>query len=290
MRGFGAVLAVIGCCVLVPAAFAGDSFVGDWEIKQEFRGQERVSTLSITEADGKLAGTWATQRGTNELSDVKVTDGKLTFVRTMERQGQSFDLNYEATIVDGKLMGKIITPRGEREFVGMAKSAEPSFLGAWDIEIDFQGQIMEAKLDVTEKDGKVAGHWSSQLGDSDLEDIKIEDGQLTFSREVNAQGQDLALNYSAKLDGDKLAGTISSEMGEIPFTGTKAKQEAAGGTEAERAAAMVKQLDGNGDDQITEDEAPEQMKQFFTMIDQNGDGHIDAQEMVMVIQFMDQQN
>ena len=51
---------------------------------------------------------------------------------------------------------------------------------------------------------------------------------------------------------------------------------------------MVKQLDGNDDGLISEDEAPEQMKQFFSMIDSNGDGSIDATEMIMVIQFMDQ--
>ncbi len=293
MRGFGGVLVVLACCAFVPAAFAGDSeFAGDWEVKMERQGQTRVSTISIVEADGGLSGSWASERDTTELSDVKAADGKLTFVRKMERQGQEFEINYEASIVDGNLVGKMITPRGEREFMGTAVSAEPTFFGSWDIKLELQGQVYDASLDVTEKDGKLGGHWSSQLGESDLEDIKIEDGELTFSRTVEAQGQELALDYAAKLEDGKLAGTISSSMGEMPFTGTlvkKADDAPAGGTEAERAAAMVKQLDGNDDGHITEDEAPEQMKQFFAMIDSNGDGHIDATEMIAVIQFMDQQ-
>lgn len=293
MRGFGGVLVAMACCAFVPAAFAGDNeFAGNWEVKTERQGQTRVSTISIVEADGALSGSWISERDTTELSDVKAENGKLTFMRKMERQGQEFEINYEASIVDGNLVGKMITPRGEREFMGTAVSSEPTFFGSWDIKLEIQGQVYDAKLDVTEKDGKVGGHWSSQLGESDLEDIKIDNGELTFSRNVEAQGQELALDYAAKLEDGKLAGTISSSMGEMPFTGTlvkKADDAPAGGTEAERAAAMVKQLDGNADGHITEDEAPEQMKQFFGMIDSNGDGHIDATEMITVIQFMDQQ-
>jgi hypothetical protein len=42
--------------------------------------------------------------------------------------------------------------------------------------------------------------------------------------------------------------------------------------------AIVKASDKNGDGKLTEDEAPEQMKQFFSLIDTDGDGAITAEE------------
>ncbi len=292
MRGITCVVLAMACCVIVPTALAGDSeFAGDWEVKQEFRGQERVSRVSITESADGLSGSWISQRGTTELSDVKSEDGTLTFVRKMERQGQAFEISCEASIVDGNLVGKMVTPRGERDFKGVAVTSEPTFIGSWDLIMDFQGREIASTLDITENDGKLGGMWSSERGESELEDVKIADGELTFIRNMERQGQEFTLDATAKIEGGKLVGEIVSPMGELPFTGTMAKKtegDSAGGTEAERAAEMVKQLDANNDGKVTEDEAPEQMKQFFSMLDVNADGHVDATEMVRVIQFMDQ--
>lgn len=269
---------------LATGAFAADDFAGSWTVKQEFQGQERVSTLTI----GDGTGTWASQRGTSELLNVKVENGKLTFQRTMNRQGQEFTIDYEATVVDGKLMGKMITPRGEREFVATrAEQQQPSFLGSWDIEMDFQGRTMEAKLDVTEADGALGGKWSSQLGESDLDDIKIDGDVLTFSRTLDRQGQQFTLDYQAKLVDGKLDGTIVSPMGDLPFTGTPVTPEPE--EEGGEALAMVNALDADGNGTVSEEEAPEQMKQFFSMIDSNADGGIDAEEMQMVVEYMRQQ-
>jgi hypothetical protein len=276
---------------LVPTAVAGSEFVGDWEVKQEFRGQERVSTISIKEGDDGLSGSWISQRGTAELSDVKETDGTLSFVRKMERQGQSFEFTCEASIVDGNLMGTMMTPRGDREFKGIAASAEPTFIGSWDVTLDFQGREVPVTLSVTEEDGKLGGVWSSERGDAEIEDAKIEDGTLSFVRNMERDGQEFLLEFTAKIEGEKLIGEMITPMGEMPFTGTMAKADAGAEDDSEegRAKAMLDQIDGNGDGKVTEDEAPEQMKQFFTMIDADGSGGIDANEMIMVIQFMDQQ-
>lgn len=42
---------------------------------------------------------------------------------------------------------------------------------------------------------------------------------------------------------------------------------------------MMKRFDTNQDGKLQEDEAPERMKDFFGMIDQNGDGELDAEEL-----------
>lgn len=202
---------------LAMSAWADDGFIGQWTIKQEFQGQERISTLTIVE-DG---GTWESRRGVSELSKVKIVDGKLTFTRTFNRQGQEFSIDCEATIVDGKLVGKMVTPRGEREFIAIRIAAIPSFIGKWDIEMEFQGRPVQATLEITEAEGGLVGKWSSGFGgDTELDDVAITDNTLTFSRTINRQGREFTTKYTATLVDGKLSGQMVSRRGDTPFTGT----------------------------------------------------------------------
>ncbi len=270
-------------------AFAQDGFAGKWTVTQERQGQQRVSTLTI----GENSGTWESERGTSELSNVKIENGKLTFSRVFERDGQEFSMEHAATIVDGKLVGTVTTPRGEREFTAVragdagAASGKPSFVGSWDIEMEIQGNPVQAKLDVTEAEGALKGHWSSERGESDLDNLAVKDNTMTFSRTIEREGQEFTIDYTAKLVDGKLEGNMVTPMGDMPFTGTQAK--AAAPAEGEEAAAMLKAMDTNGDGVVSEDEAPEQMKQFFSMIDADGSGGIDAKEMQTVVDFRRQQ-
>lgn len=269
------VLGLIVCLGMTAGAFAADGFAGTWTIKQEYQGQERISTLTLTD-DG---GTWASSRGSADLTDYKVEGDTLTFTRTFNRQGQEFAIECEAKIVDGKLVGKMVTPRGEREFVATRAEETPSFFGQWDIELDFQGRIVEATLDIIDGDTLV-GKWSSQRGDADLDNVKIDGGVLTFSRTMEREGQEFTLEYTAKIVEGKIDGNMSTPMGDMAFSGTQVKVEEGG-----EALAMVKAMDADGDGKVSEDEVPEQMKGFFTMIDANGDGGIDAEEMQMVVDY-----
>lgn len=113
-------VAVLALTVVTPAsAHSLDEFLGRWNIAMEMRGNTIESTLVITNADGVLAATWESRRGTDELQDVAYADGKLTFKRSMSTQRGDFELDYELQVVDGKLAGKMITPMGEREFEGI---------------------------------------------------------------------------------------------------------------------------------------------------------------------------
>lgn len=272
--GFGLVIGGV--------AQAENPFLGKWEIKQEFQGQERISTLTLAEE----GGTWATQRGTNELSDLNFGDNVVTFTRTINRQGQEFTMECKAAIVGEVLVGTMTTPRGEREFTATRVSDKPTFVGQWTIEMDFQGRQVQARLDVMEADGGLKGKWSSQRGDADLNDVAIKDDTLTWSRTMEREGQEFTMDYSAKLVDGKLDGTISTVMGDMPFVGTRVEAET---QELSEAMQMLKAMDANGDGKVSEDESPEQMKQFFSMIDSNGDGGIDEAEMQMVVEFRQQQ-
>ncbi len=48
----------------------------------------------------------------------------------------------------------------------------------------------------------------------------------------------------------------------------------------------MSQMDANGDGKIAMDEAPEQLKAAFGMVDANADGGIDLSEAQMIADFM----
>lgn len=287
MRKANVLFCAVLCIGFMAASHAQAGFAGKWTITQERQGQQRVSTLTLEGSDSALGGTWSTQRGESALTNVKVSDGTLSFVRTFNRQGQSFEITCEAKLVDGKLMGKMITQRGEREFVAIREMAAPDFFGSWDILLNFGGREVEVQLSIDEGDaGAVSGMWSSQRGDAALDNVAIDGDTLTFARTMERQGQEFTIDYSAKIVDGSLEGNMTTPRGDMPFTGTKVKAEEGDN----RAVAMLKQLDVNNDGGVSEDEAPEQMKEFFDMIDADGNGSIDGTEMQTVIDFMDGQN
>jgi len=93
-------------------AGADANFVGMWIVKQEIRGQERESILTIK----KDSGTWAGPRGTSDLAEVKIDDDTLTFTRTVSQRGEDFSSGHTATVIDDTLHVTMTSPQGDSDF------------------------------------------------------------------------------------------------------------------------------------------------------------------------------
>jgi hypothetical protein len=103
----------------VAAAAENAAVVGKWSLSMDFQGQPVEITLEITQAeDGALGGTWTSPRGTDSLANVKWDGQELTFTRTLERQGQTFDVQHSATIEGDSMTGKMVLPQREIPFSG----------------------------------------------------------------------------------------------------------------------------------------------------------------------------
>ena len=116
-RALAALSTLAAFCILSSLpALGADSVVGKWEATIESpRGSNEV-VMEFKGSDEELQGAWTDRRGTGDLEDVKYEDGKLTFERNLEFQGNALTIGYEATI-DGDTMSVTMkTPRGEREF------------------------------------------------------------------------------------------------------------------------------------------------------------------------------
>ena len=102
--------------------------------------------------------------------------------------------------------------------VGCAAATNPA-VGAWNIEMNTPLGAMPAVLTIN-ADG--TGLMSADgLGEAPISGITVADNLVTFSAEIDAQGQTMVLEFSGTVDGDALAGEFGSDFGAFGVTGTR---------------------------------------------------------------------
>ena len=105
-----------------------------------------------------------------------------------------------------------------------AAADNSAVVGKWSMELSFQGQSRQIDLEFMEKDGELSGTVAGrQGGTNELSDVSWDGETLAFARNINRQGQEFSISYSAKIDGDEMEGTMTTPRGERPFTAKRAE-------------------------------------------------------------------
>ncbi|MBN2130942.1 MAG: hypothetical protein JW741_15680 [Sedimentisphaerales bacterium] len=107
--------------------------------------------------------------------------------------------------------------------VGAQTTRRWGLYGDWQIKIDFSGRQMESILSFSRtQEGTWTGQWISFWGLSELEDVKYEEGQLSFSRSrPGRDGQTSTSKFTGKIEEGKLSGTLTSDRGESAVEGQR---------------------------------------------------------------------
>lgn len=109
---------------------------------------------------------------------------------------------------------------------GAADKADP--VGTWKCEYKIGDQKRTAELTITKDGDKLAGTmtWPDQKGEK-LKDVKLKDGELTFSAVRKVMKNELTVEYKLTIDGDKLKGKgavpAGKEKREFDIEGTREK-------------------------------------------------------------------
>lgn len=91
--------------------------------------------------------------------------------------------------------------------------------GIWDITITTQRGENTGVLVVNEDmTGTLTGN---QGRVTEIADITYEDGQLAFSMTFSAQGRELAISFSATVEGDSLRGVLTTPIRDNATTGMR---------------------------------------------------------------------
>jgi len=115
---------------------------------------------------------------------------------------------------------------------GIARAADEKAdpVGTWKCEYDIGDQHRTSTLTITKDSDKLAGtmNWPDQK-DAKLKDVKMTNGELTFSA-VRVLGENkIPVDYKFTIDGDKLKGKGAVENGgrttEFDITGKREKKD-----------------------------------------------------------------
>ncbi len=114
---------------------------------------------------------------------------------------------------------------------GLAAAADKGNpVGTWKCEYEIGGQKRTATLTVKKDGDKLAGtmSWPDQK-DEKLKDVKLKDGDLTFSAVRVFMDNKIPIDYKLKITGDALKGKGTSEFGgekrEFDIEGKREKKD-----------------------------------------------------------------
>jgi len=106
--------------------------------------------------------------------------------------------------------------------------AEP--VGTWKCEYEIGGQNRTSTLTIKKDGDKLSGtmSWTDQK-DEPLKDVKLKEGTLTFSAVRKLMGNEITVEYTLTIDGDKLKGKGAAEFGgqkqEYDINGKREKKD-----------------------------------------------------------------
>jgi len=114
---------------------------------------------------------------------------------------------------------------------GLARAADKGEpVGKWKCEYEIGDQKRTSTLTIKKDGDKLAGtmSWPDQKATS-LKDLKLKDGTLTFSAVRKLQDNEITVEYTLTIDGDKLKGKGAAEFGgqkqEFDINGKREKAE-----------------------------------------------------------------
>ena len=98
------------------------------------------------------------------------------------------------------------------------KVAVSPYIGEWDYTFPTQeGGVMDVTMTINEAEGIYSGFLNSNIGSVNLDDLVIQDGNLSAT--FNVQGY--VLSMKGNFNGDSFVGTTSIDGTDIPMNATR---------------------------------------------------------------------
>ena len=213
--------------------------VGSWDITVESPQGKSTSVLMIKKDGEKLVGMMKGARGERPLENVALSGSDITFVMKISFQGQDMAITYKGKVEKDSM-------KGEADFGGLASgpwSAVPhkegavapaasaasapqaggmNISGEWSVTVETSAGSGNPTFTFKQDGETLTGTYKGQFGESPLTGT-VKGSDIKFTIKINAQGQDLTLEYSGKIESkDSMKGTVKlGEMGEGTWTGKR---------------------------------------------------------------------
>jgi hypothetical protein len=215
--------------MLAVAAMAQDNakLVGTWDMTLETPQGARNFPLVIKEEGGKLVLS-------QPFTSAEVKGGDVKMAMTVKFQDADMVITYT-----GKLEGDAM--KGDADFGGFAQgtwsakrraagSAAPAaapaaattnVTGSWSGAVETQAGSGSPAFTFKQEGETLTGTYKGQLGEAPLKGT-VKGSDITFTIKVNAQGQDLEIVYTGKVEGNSMKGkVVLGQLGEGTWTAKK---------------------------------------------------------------------
>jgi hypothetical protein len=216
MKVVGRILGFALFLCLMPALHAAD-LSGTWKGSFDFQGTSIPVSINLKAADTTVTGTIeGMPTSPVDIHDGKIDGGAITFWVNTDYEGQTYKLVYKGKI-DGDSIdfefgtedgswGTVLTVKRE----GAQAAATVDVSGAWTGNFDFNGTPVPVTFKLKSSGGTVTGTVEGMgAAPVEIHDGKIDGDTVTFSVNVDYQGQSYVLNYKGKVQ----AGTINFDFG-----------------------------------------------------------------------------
>ena len=191
------------------ATFAQSDVSGRYEGTAKSAGAaDAPLTLELKNEGGKITGHLQVGSNSIEISEVKLSDGKLSMqlgppvakdgVLTAKVDGDTLTGDW----INGAQKKTVELKKAAAAATATAAASLVNLSGQWDAVADAQGQPFPFLLTLKIDGDKVTGSSSSQLGDTNISSGSWKDGKLSFQLE----GQQGTISMSATVVDGKLSG------------------------------------------------------------------------------------
>ncbi|HXG93674.1 MAG TPA: hypothetical protein VNN73_15120 [Blastocatellia bacterium] len=241
--GTAAIMFVAACEIVLAQGSA--NVVGSWDITIESPQGTRTSLLVIKQEGDKLVGAMKSPRGERPLKSVELKGNDVTMVMTIPFQGDEMTITYKGKVEKDSM-------KGEADFGGLASgpwSAVPhkedaapgagtpspstgtgssggtgaiNISGVWDFKVETSAGSGAPVFTFKQEGENLSGNYKGQFGEAPISGT-VKGNEIKFTVKVNAQGQDVTITYTGKIESkDSMSGKASlGEFGEGTWTAKK---------------------------------------------------------------------
>ncbi len=243
-------LAWLAALVFAVSCVAGSAWAvervnpaGTWTWVRELEGQEAQSVLTLSYKDGKLTGFYKRQGRVVPISNAKFDKNEISFDADGKWNDQKVHGKFKGKLSHDAINGsvEIVVEDGSLPLAWVAKRGVDAddIVGSWKLKfVTSSGNTLEPRLKLSADGGNLKGTYtSSRYGEHEAKEIKLDGSDLSWTVELERNGQTFKGVYKGRLEANGIKGTLALDSAgkttSLEFSGERTAPKTEAGNKEE---------------------------------------------------------